>query len=169
MPDLEITQTRSHAGRESGQRRTLRALGLRKIRQTVRHPDRPESRGMVGKVAHRVDVRYVGGEAELDLEPGQAPKGLGNPPAGSSIGDEESAEIAEATEEALAVSGSVDSAADVIENPPSLGATDEPVKPKTRGGPGGEDSDEASEAGDERAEDDEAAADQSEESEESET
>lgn len=133
MPDLEITQTRSLSGQQSGQRRTLRALGLRKIRQTVRQPDRPEIRGMVGKVAHLVDVRYVGDDELLDLEPGQEPKGEGNPPAGQSVDDTESAELAEATAEALAAEGSVESAADVVENPPSLSATDEPVKPKPRG------------------------------------
>ena len=160
MPDLEITQTRSVAGQQSGQRRTLRALGLRKIRQTVRQPDRPEIRGMVGKVAHLVDVRYAGDDEQLDLEPGQEPKGEGNPPAGQSVADAESAELAEATAEALAVEGAADSSADVVENPPSLSATDEPVKPKPRGQPGL--------AGDD--EDDEApATEQSEEAEESET
>jgi ribosomal protein L30 len=38
--------------------RTVRALGLRRIRQTVTQPDRPEIRGMIAKVAHLVEVRY---------------------------------------------------------------------------------------------------------------
>ena len=147
MPDLEITQTRSLSGQQAGQRRTLRALGLRKIHQSVRQPDRPEIRGMVGKVAHLVDVRYVGDDELLDLEPGQEPKGEGNPPAGQSIADSDSAELAEATAEALAVDGSADSAADVVENPPSLSATDEPVKPKPRARGGAAGADEADDLG----------------------
>ena len=141
MAELEITQVRSASGKQVGQQRTLRALGLRRVRHTVRQPDRPEIRGMVAKVAHLVEVRYPGGAEELDLEPGQEPKGEGNPPAGSSIGDEESAELAEATEEAVAVGSSVDDAADVIENPPSLQTTDDPTKPKPRGGGSPDDSD----------------------------
>jgi large subunit ribosomal protein L30 len=37
----------------------LRALGLRKINQTVEHPDRPEIRGMVNRVPHLVKVEEV--------------------------------------------------------------------------------------------------------------
>ena len=134
MAELEITQVRSASGKQVGQQRTLRALGLRRVRHTVRQPDRPEIRGMVAKVAHLVEVRYPGVDEELDLEPGQEPKGEGNPPAGASVADAESAELAEATDEAVAVGSSVDDAADVIENPPSLQTTDEPTKPKPRGG-----------------------------------
>ena len=56
---IEITQIRSDIGAQQGQRRTLRALGLRRIRHTVSHPDRPEIRGMLAKVAHLVEVRPV--------------------------------------------------------------------------------------------------------------
>lgn len=132
MAELEITQVRSASGKQVDQQRTLRALGLRRMRHTVRQPDRPEIRGMVAKVAHLVEVRYPGGAEGLDLEPGQEPKGEGNPPAGSSLGDAEAAELAEATEEAVAVGSSVDDAADVIDNPPSLQSTDDPTKPKPR-------------------------------------
>jgi large subunit ribosomal protein L30 len=53
---LRITQVRSAIGTKPKQRGTLRALGLRRINQTVEHPDRPEIRGMVAKVPHLVRV-----------------------------------------------------------------------------------------------------------------
>jgi large subunit ribosomal protein L30 len=56
---LRITQVRSSIGAKPKQRGTLRALGLRRIRQTVEHPDRPEIRGMVERVPHLVTVEEV--------------------------------------------------------------------------------------------------------------
>ncbi|MDP9405537.1 MAG: 50S ribosomal protein L30 [Actinomycetota bacterium] len=53
---LRITQVRSLIGSQRDQRRTVRALGLRRIRHTVTQPDRPEIRGMIAKVAHLVEV-----------------------------------------------------------------------------------------------------------------
>jgi len=69
--ELVITQVRSAIGAQQSQRRTLRALGLRRIRHSVTQPDRPEIRGMIAKVAHLVEVRV--GDEVLDLEPGQEP------------------------------------------------------------------------------------------------
>ena len=56
MANLKITLVRSAIGSKPKQRGTLRALGLRRINQTVEHPDRPEIRGMVAKVPHLVKV-----------------------------------------------------------------------------------------------------------------
>ena len=56
---LRITQVRSSIGAKPKQRGTLRALGLRRVRQTVEHPDRPEIRGMVERVPHLVSVEEV--------------------------------------------------------------------------------------------------------------
>jgi len=53
---LRITLVKSGIGAKPKQRGTLRALGLRKIDQTVELPDRPEIRGMVAKVPHLVRV-----------------------------------------------------------------------------------------------------------------
>jgi large subunit ribosomal protein L30 len=53
---LRITQLRSTIGLKPRQRGTLRALGLRRINDTVEHPDRPEIRGMVNTVPHLVKV-----------------------------------------------------------------------------------------------------------------
>ena len=65
---LRITQVRSSVSRPADQGRTLRALGLRKIRQTVEHPDRPEIRGMVNKVIHLVQVEEVEGTSKKGAE-----------------------------------------------------------------------------------------------------
>jgi large subunit ribosomal protein L30 len=53
---LRITQVRSAVGAKPKQRGTLRALGLHRINDTVEQPDRPEIRGMLGKVPHLVKV-----------------------------------------------------------------------------------------------------------------
>jgi large subunit ribosomal protein L30 len=53
---LRITQLRSTIGLKPRQRGTLRSLGLRRINDTVEHPDRPEIRGMVNTVPHLVKV-----------------------------------------------------------------------------------------------------------------
>jgi large subunit ribosomal protein L30 len=53
---LRITQVRSAIGVKPRQRGTLRALGLRRINDTVEHADRPEIRGMVNTVPHLVKV-----------------------------------------------------------------------------------------------------------------
>ncbi|KOP72249.1 50S ribosomal protein L30 [Cytobacillus praedii] len=54
---LEITLTRSVIGRPQDQRETVKALGLRKMHQTVEHQDNPAIRGMINKVAHLVTVK----------------------------------------------------------------------------------------------------------------
>jgi len=56
---LRITYTKSVTGSRKSQRATIRALGLRKLRQSVEHEDRPEIRGMINKVSHLVTVEEV--------------------------------------------------------------------------------------------------------------
>ncbi|GAC1323426.1 MAG: 50S ribosomal protein L30 [Chloroflexota bacterium] len=56
---LEITYSRSAIGRSGRQRRTLEALGLRRLHDTVRHQDGESIRGMVNKVAHLVTWREI--------------------------------------------------------------------------------------------------------------
>lgn len=53
---LRITQTKSGIGRKYDQGATLRALGLKRLHQTVEQPDTPEIRGMIFKVQHLVEV-----------------------------------------------------------------------------------------------------------------
>ena len=59
MTMLRITQVRSRIGTKPKHRGTLRALGLRRINDTVEHPDRPEVRGMIARVPHLVRVEEV--------------------------------------------------------------------------------------------------------------
>ena len=56
---LEVTYTRSAIGRSERQRRTLQALGLRKLHDTVHHTDVPTIRGMIARVEHLVTWREV--------------------------------------------------------------------------------------------------------------
>lgn len=53
---IRITLTRSPIGYSERQKRTVRALGLRKMNQTVEHADTPVIRGMISKVSHLVEV-----------------------------------------------------------------------------------------------------------------
>lgn len=53
---LRIRQIRSGIGNPRPVRETLRALGLRRMNQTVERTDSPEVRGMIAKVHHLVDV-----------------------------------------------------------------------------------------------------------------
>ncbi|MCL6572189.1 MAG: 50S ribosomal protein L30 [Bacillus sp. (in: Bacteria)] len=54
---LLVTLTRSVIGRPGDQRETVKALGLRKLNQTVEHQDNAAIRGMVKKVSHLVTVK----------------------------------------------------------------------------------------------------------------
>ena len=53
---IRITQTKSGSGHPEDQRRTVRALGIRHMQQTVEHVDTPQIRGMIFKVRHLVEV-----------------------------------------------------------------------------------------------------------------
>jgi len=57
MADLEITQIRSGIGTPPDHRGTLRALGLKRMHQTVVKRDDPVIRGMVRKVSYLLEVR----------------------------------------------------------------------------------------------------------------
>jgi large subunit ribosomal protein L30 len=63
VPKLKVTQIRSVIDRPKDQKATVRRLGLRRIRHSVLHEDRPDVRGMIAKVAHLVSVEEVDGEA----------------------------------------------------------------------------------------------------------
>ncbi|AIF42066.1 MULTISPECIES: 50S ribosomal protein L30 [Virgibacillus] len=56
---LEITLTRSVIGGTDIQRKTVQALGLKKIRQSVVREDTAAVRGMVNKVSHLISVKEV--------------------------------------------------------------------------------------------------------------
>ena len=56
MSKIKVTWERSGINQKIDQKRTIRALGLRKLGQTVEHDDNRTIRGMVMKVRHLVVV-----------------------------------------------------------------------------------------------------------------
>ena len=56
MNNLYITWVKSDIGYAKDQRMTLRALGLHRLHQSVKHEDSPSVRGMIAKVKHLVEV-----------------------------------------------------------------------------------------------------------------
>ena len=58
-PRLRVTLVKSPTKFNERQKRTVRALGLRRMHQTVEHADGPVARGMVATVAHLVEVEEV--------------------------------------------------------------------------------------------------------------
>tara|TARA_Y100000814_G_scaffold211183_1_gene156594 strand:+ start:17 stop:199 length:183 start_codon:yes stop_codon:yes gene_type:complete len=56
MAKIKITYIKSSIGYPANQKATVRALGLRKIRQIAEHEDTPEIRGMIQTVSHLVEV-----------------------------------------------------------------------------------------------------------------
>jgi large subunit ribosomal protein L30 len=56
MAKIKITQVRSRIGSTPRQKRTLDALGLRKMHRTVEVEATPQILGMVEKVKHLVNV-----------------------------------------------------------------------------------------------------------------
>ncbi len=53
---IKVTLKKSTIGCKKDQIATVQALGLKKIRQCVEHPDNPQIRGMIFKVKHLVEV-----------------------------------------------------------------------------------------------------------------
>jgi len=56
---LRVKYVRSAIGRNVRQKRTIRALGLRRLGDIVEHEDSGAVRGMVDKVSHLVQVEEV--------------------------------------------------------------------------------------------------------------
>ena len=59
MGKLRITWKKSAIGYNEDQKRTIRALGLRRLLQSVEHPDNRSVRGMVVKVRHLVEMAEI--------------------------------------------------------------------------------------------------------------
>jgi large subunit ribosomal protein L30 len=60
VPDqkLKVTLTKSMIGLSPKQEATVRALGLRRVRQSVSHDDSPSVRGMIAKVSFALSVTH---------------------------------------------------------------------------------------------------------------
>ena len=56
MGKIKIKQTRSKINRPIDQKRTLEALGLKKIGQVVEHEMTPSVEGMINKVKHLITI-----------------------------------------------------------------------------------------------------------------
>jgi large subunit ribosomal protein L30 len=56
LAKIKIKLIKSKIGRLENQKRTVEALGLRKIGQIVEKEDTPQIRGMIEKVKHMVEV-----------------------------------------------------------------------------------------------------------------
>lgn len=56
MAKIKVTKVRSAINRTKNQKRTLEALGLKRLGQVVEHDNTPNILGMVNKVQHLVSV-----------------------------------------------------------------------------------------------------------------
>ena len=59
MSPLKVRQVRSLIGSRQDHKRTVRALGLKRIQDSRVHEDTPQIRGMLHKVRHLVQVEEV--------------------------------------------------------------------------------------------------------------
>ena len=59
MNKLKVTQIRSGIGKPERQKRTLKALGIRRMHQTVEVTPTPQILGMIEKVRHLVEVEEM--------------------------------------------------------------------------------------------------------------
>jgi large subunit ribosomal protein L30 len=59
MSKVKITQIRSGIGKPARQKRTLAALGLKKMHQTVEVEKTPQIMGMIRKVKHLLKIEEV--------------------------------------------------------------------------------------------------------------
>ena len=56
MEKIKIVQVKSKIGRPKDQKRTLEALGLKKINGVVEHNATPQIIGMINKVKHLIKI-----------------------------------------------------------------------------------------------------------------
>jgi len=59
MAKIRITQVKSKNGKPERQKKTLEALGIRKLNHSVEHEATPQILGMVVKVRHLVKVESI--------------------------------------------------------------------------------------------------------------
>jgi large subunit ribosomal protein L30 len=59
MTKVKVTQIKSVIDRPKSQKATMKALGLRKMNQTVEHEGSPQIMGMINKIKHLVKIEEV--------------------------------------------------------------------------------------------------------------
>lgn len=60
MSTVKVTYRKSAIGYNQNQKDTIQKLGLKRINQTVEHPDSQSLRGMIATVVHLVTVEEGG-------------------------------------------------------------------------------------------------------------
>lgn len=63
MTKLNVTWVKSGIGYSQSQKRTLKALGFKRLNQIITHDDSSSIRGMLNKVRHLVKVEEKADEA----------------------------------------------------------------------------------------------------------
>lgn len=58
---IRVKWIKSGIGRIEDQKKTIRALGFKRLQQTLTLPDRPEIRGMIQRVIHLLEVKELRG------------------------------------------------------------------------------------------------------------
>ena len=56
MAKIKVKQVRSAINRPERQKRTLKALGIRKMNNVVEHEGTPQILGMIKKISHLLEV-----------------------------------------------------------------------------------------------------------------
>ena len=56
MAKIKIKQVRSTINRPKDQKRTIEALGFKKLNQIVEKEDSPQIQGMIRKVSHLIEI-----------------------------------------------------------------------------------------------------------------
>ncbi len=59
MTKIKVTQIKSVIDRPKSQKATMKALGLRKMNQSVEHDGSPQVLGMINKIKHLVKIEEV--------------------------------------------------------------------------------------------------------------
>jgi large subunit ribosomal protein L30 len=59
MAKIRITQIKSKNGKPERQKRTLEALGIKKLNHSVEHEATPQILGMVKKISHLVKIEKI--------------------------------------------------------------------------------------------------------------
>jgi len=67
---IRVKWIKSAIGRIGDQKKTIRALGFKRLQQTLTLPDRPEIRGMIQRVLHLLEVNPVRNSGEASKAEG---------------------------------------------------------------------------------------------------
>ncbi len=59
MATLRITYSKSAIGYTERQKATVKALGFKRLYETIEHEDSPAIRGMINKISHLLTVEEV--------------------------------------------------------------------------------------------------------------